>query len=473
MNRDHWTQEANRSPFAAHPTLPGRQNSFVGILLLIIASSFGLGQAEEVSWPPTLPNGKAFAVVEGAKLLSGVGAELREGVEIAKKAPRVTFHFYDCQTYEGKPWSVWGDGLAIGGKYYSAVGDHLSPEGNAWVYVFDPEKNVLTPLTNVRKILQRPDGHYTPGKIHSQLGMGKDGWIYFSTHRGSTRVALDPKNHFQGDSIFRVHPESGDAEIVAEIPLPMQCLPTGSLDGERMIWYAGSADGLNEKEPQFLAYDIEEGRILYRDDRGPYRAMILARSTGKLYFHGGKPGGKGRSGEAPLYRFDPENPAPPTRIDASVGLRAASEESPEGKVYTLDRDEIWEFDVTNETARSLGGSAVASKDYTTSLKLSPDGRFLYYIPGAHGGSEQDGTPVVQFDTRTGKKKVICFLHPAIENATGYVPIGSFGSGLSEDGSTLYVTWNGAHDLTGEEKKVPFRSVGMTMIEIPESERLTQ
>jgi hypothetical protein len=303
--------------------------------------------------------------------------------------------------------------------------------------------------------------------------MGKDGWIYFSTHRGSTRVGLDPKNHFEGDSIFRVHSETGEAEVVAKIPLPMQCLPTGSLDPDQMVWYAGSADGLNEREPQFLAYDVANRKTIYSDNQGPYRAMILARSTGMLYFHGGKPGEKGRSGADSLYRFDPRNPGPPTKLDVSLGLRAASGESPLGKVYTVDRDEIWEFDVPSETARSLGPSAVATKDYITTLDLSPDGRFLYYLPGAHGGSENDGTPVVQFDTRTRQRKVICFLHPAVEMATGYVPIGSFGAALSEDGGTLFVTWNGAHDLTGEEKKVPFRSVAMTAIEIPESERMPE
>lgn len=439
---------------------------------VFLISLFGsvFGQAEEVNWPPTLPEGQRYVVIQGSALLEKGGVSLREGVSIAREAPRVTLHYYDCQTYEGKPWSVWGDGLASDGRYYSAVGDHLSPEGNAWVYSYDPVENQLKALTNVREILKKPSGHYTPGKIHSQLGMGKDGWIYFSTHRGSTRVGLDPKNHFKGDSLFRVHPESLVAEIVAEIPLPMQCLPTGSLDPERMIWYGGSADGLNEKEPQFLAYDIEGRKTLYKDDRGPYRAMIITRSTGLLYFHGGEPGKKGKSGEAPLYRFDPENPVKPVPIEASVGLRAASPESPEGKVYTIDRDEIWEFDVKTEKARSLGGSVVATKDYTTNLDLSADGRFLYYIPGAHGGAEKDGTPVVQYNTQTQEKKILCFLHPAIQKATGYVPIGSFGSALSADGSKLFVTWNGAHDLTGEERKVPFRSVAMTMIEIPESER---
>jgi hypothetical protein len=303
--------------------------------------------------------------------------------------------------------------------------------------------------------------------------MGKDGWIYFSTHRGSTKVGLDPKNDFEGDWIIKVDPGSGATEVVAAQPLPMQCLPTGMLDGERMIWYAGTADGLNKKGPQFLAHDVEGGKLLHAGNNGPYRAMILSKSTGMMYFHGGPlPEGKKRSGERELYRFDPRNPGEPTVIGAKVGLRAASEETREGKIYTVDGDALWVFDVETEKADLLGSSAVASKEYITSLDVDPSGRYLYYLPGAHGGAEKDGTPVVQYDLRKKTKKVICFLHPALEKATGYIPIGSFGYALSEDGGTLFVTWNGAHSVEKKAKRVPFQSVAMTAIEIPKDERKT-
>ncbi len=444
-----------------YPTIP-----------LLAALLLSAGAAEEIPWPPELPDGKTSVIIEGKQLLKPK-VELKEGVTIAKTPPRVEFHYYDCQTYAGKPWSVWGDGFVANGKYYSAVGDHLSPEGNAYVYEFDPETDKLHKLTDLRSVLDRPDGHYTPSKIHSALGMGNDGWIYFSTHRGSTKVGLDPKNHFEGDWIMKVNPADGKAETVAAQPLAMQCLPTGILDSERMVWYAGSADGLNEKPPQFLAYDIAKGETLYTDGEGPYRAMIQSPSTGMMYFHGGpEPEGKGRSAERELYRFDPRKPGKPEEIGTKAGLRAASRETPQGIIYTVDGDELWAFDVKTENAKSLGGTAVATKDYITSLDADPTGRYLYYIPGAHGGSENDGTPIVQYDTRSNSKKVICFLHPALEKATGYIPIGSFSSALSEDGGTLFVTWNGAHKVPGKSKRVPFQSVAMTVIAIPESERKT-
>ncbi|MCA9269941.1 MAG: hypothetical protein KDA41_15780, partial [Planctomycetales bacterium] len=150
--------------------------------------------------------------------------------------------------------------------------------------------------------------------------------------------------------------------------------------------------------------------------------------------------------------------------------RAASGETPQGKIYSVDRDALWEFDVATEQAKFLGGTVVATQNYITSLDADPSGRYLYYIPGAHGGSERDGAPVVQYDTRTRRRKVLCFLHPAVQSRTGYVPIGTFGSAVSPTGDKLYVTWNGAHDVADATKKVPFRSVAMTVIHIPASER---
>jgi hypothetical protein len=442
---------------------------FVAAFAMSAASVLLAADKQTVSWPPKLPDGKQSLTIESRDFLKPV-AKLVDGVKIAQTPPTVDFFYYDCQTYPGNPWSVWGDGCATEGKFYSAVGDHKSPMGNAFVYEYDASTKKLRKIVDVREVLKRPDGWYTPGKIHSHIDMGSDGWLYFTTHRGSTRVAENPENHFEGDWILKANPATGETKIIAAAPLKMQCLPAGRLDPDRLVWYAGSADGLNKKDPQFLAYDVKNGKPLYQDDHGPYRDLIVARSTGKMYFHGEKASSDEEGSGASLYRFDPEKPAKPVKIDAQVGLRAASEETPQGLVYTIDRDHLWSFDIKTEKAESLGPAIVATQNYTTSIDADPTGRYLYYIPGAHGGAERDGTPVIQYDTKTKTRKVLCFLHPVLWKECGYVPIGTFGSSVSPDGSKLYVTWNGAHEMADVSGKVPFRSVAMTVIHIPESER---
>ena len=54
------------------------------------------------------------------------------------------------------------------------------------------------------------------GDLHSRVDLGSDGWLYFSTHRGSTRITT-AANHFKGGWIMRFHPQTGKGEIVAEV----------------------------------------------------------------------------------------------------------------------------------------------------------------------------------------------------------------------------------------------------------------
>jgi hypothetical protein len=221
------------------------------------------------------------------------------------------------------------------------------------------------------------------------------------------------------------------------------------------------------KGVKFLAYDIKNRKVLYHDDAGPYRYAIFARSTGKLYFHQNGSRGVVKN----LVRFDPEKPGPPQEVNAELGIRAASQETSKGKVYTVDGDAMWEFNTKTETARPLGETAVGAQTYITTIDFDPKTeRYLYYTPGAHGGSERDGTPIVQYDLKTKTRKVICFLHPVLNEKFGYIPIGTFGSAVSPEGDKLYITWNGARNHTNSNRKAPFNTVAMTVIHIPESER---
>ena len=438
--------------------------------LILCAAPALLMAAEPLVWPPVLPGGKAV-VTDTAPSFLTPGPNLREGVAIAKTAPAVDFLYYPGQDYLGKPWSVWGDGLAVGDKYYSAIGDHKAPDGNAGLYEYDATTKRLRRLVDLRELLKLPDGHYTPGKIHSRIDLGKDGWLYFSTHRGSTRITTE-KYHYKGDWIVRHHPQRGVTEVVAHAPLPRQCLPASVLDPERLIYYAGTADGdVQNKRVQFLAYDIQNKRVLYSDDHGFARCAIFARSTGRLYFHATGKEGATDEGPAKLVRFDPAKPGPPVLIEAALGLRAATEELPDGRVYTIEQDAMWEFNTKTEKAQMLGPAIVGSLTYTASLHAdAKTGRYLYYVPGAHGGAERDGTPLVQYDVKTRTRKVIAFLRAHYEKQYGYIPQGTYGTAVSPDGATVYITWNGNRGAVPNARKIDFNTCALMAVHIPAAER---
>jgi len=415
----------------------------------------------EVSYPPGLPGGEKVATATSDSLLKPPPS--LEGVRVASTAPTVDFMYYPGQTYKGNPWSNWGDGLAVNGKYYSSIGDHRAPEGNAYLHEYDAETNSLRRVVDLREVLNLPEGHYTPGKIHGRIDMGGDGWLYFSTHRGSTRVTTD-KYHYNGDWIMRHHPTIGKTEIVACGPVGKQCIPCSVLDSKRLIFYGGTQSGdVRDKRNMFFAYDIKAGKLLYAGYGGPARYMIFASSTGRVYFTPGLAG--------TLYRLDPEKGGSPVRLSAAMGLRAATQETPRGYVYTVSKGDgtLRSFNTRTEQIEELGHAPVGTQTYITTLDADPTGRYVYYIPGAHGGSEKDGAAVVQFDVKTKRKKVIAFLHPFLKNTYGYTPLGTFSSAIDPKGDKLYITWNG--NLGGRKgRRLTWDACALTVIHIPESER---
>jgi WD40 repeat protein len=386
------------------------------------------------------------------------------GVTIAATPPTVDFLYYPEQTYQGNPWSAWGDGTAVADKYYSAIGDHRAPAGNAFVFEYDATRKGFRTLVNLKQFLNMPDGHYSPSKIHSRIDMGSDGWLYFATHRGSTRVTTD-QYHFTGDWILRTNPVTGQTQVVVNGPVPKHSLPTGLLDPDRLIFYGGTVAGDSADETvMFFAYDVRARKVLHTAPGGPYRYLIFAKSTGRVYYV--------NKDDGPLMRYDPKTGTPPVQIPGHIGIRAATGETPDGFVYTVSDSKdarIWRFNTRTEQIDEIGHAAVATQDYVTSLDIDPAGRYLYYVPGAHGSSHKDGSPVVQFDVKTRTKKIIAFLHPYYRERHGFVPLGTYSSALSPEGDALYITWNG--NRSGAARgRFAWDAVALTVIHIPKSER---
>lgn len=441
------------------------------VVLYALASARG---QDAVPYPPRLPGGQAVVTDTSPEFLSPGDARLREGVEIATTPPTIDFLYYPGQDYPGQPWSNWGDSLAAGGKYYASIGDHLAigakgdgthGTGTAFVYEYDPATKRVRQLVDVAKLLALPAGHYTPGKIHSRLDMGKDGWLYYATHRGSERATSD-RYRYRGDWILRTHPRTGKSEVVAHGPVPKHSIPASVFDPERLIFYGATAPGAESDLPgiRFFAYDTRARKVLYQGGDGPARALAFAPSTGRVYWVPGQETGE-------LLRYDPASGGAPVKVAGSrIGIRAATEETPQGRLYTVSQGqggreaEIFELDTKTEKTRSLGAAAVGSQTYVASIDADPTGRYLYYVPGAHGGSERDGAAVVRFDVRTGRKQVVAFLHPFYQRKYGCTLKGTYSTAVDPSGERLYVTWNASRNSR------VWDSCALTVIHLPASER---
>ncbi len=426
---------------------------------------------ESLQWPPQL-TATGQPVRHADALFLKPPAALQQGVRIAQTPPEVTLLICPDQNYPGNPWSNWGSGSFANGKAWFAIGDHYAigrgkgryGRGNAIIQEYDPASGALRTLSTTAALLSLPDDHYLPGKIHSRVDMGRDGWLYYATHRGSP-AAASRANHYRGDWILRTHPEQGISEVVAEAPVPEHSLPCSVLDPERLIFYASTAAGPDAEDQriQFLAWDIEQGRALYSGPDGPARAMILAQSTGRVYYVSGNSDGE-------LHRFDPAQPTVPQSLGITMGIRAASDETENGRVYVVStgqgsgQPELREFDTRQETVQDLGDAAVGNEKYIASLAADRSGQFLYYVPGAHGGGWRDGSPVVQFHIPSRTRKVIAFLDPFFTERYGLTLKGTYSVVLSADGSTLFIVWNAARGTKAWD------CCALSVIRIPESER---
>jgi len=453
------------------PRWRGPLASFVVSLLFSSALHTQEGNSKlPVSYPPALPGGKTVVTDTSERFLEAP-ATLEGDFKIARTPPTIDFSYIPGQDYPGTPWSCWGDGLATNGKYYTSLGDHFAlgnetdpgRSGNSFVHEYDPGARTYRLLVDMQQLIKVPGGYYTPGKIHSRIDQGADGWLYFSTHRGSISASRVPAPRFQGDYIVRVHPGTGKAEVVSCGPIPRHSIPNGILDPNRLIFYAGTATPDSYDGPvHFLAYDVKARRTLYSGPDGPSRCMILARSTGKVYFVPG-------AGLGTLMRYDPETPStPPVALPVSIDIRATTLETPRGIVYAVSRAApatLYAFDTKTEKVEELGKAAVGVQQYIATLDADPTGQFLYYSAGAHGGGEQDGTPIVQFDVKTRQKKVLAFLHPFYKDKYGITITGTFGSAVDPGGERLYFTWNGSR--SGGKA---WDCVSLAVIHVPASER---
>jgi hypothetical protein len=426
----------------------------------------------ELVFPPTLPDGQQVVTVTTPAFLQAPET-LQPDVTVAKTAPTVDFLYYPGQDYLGNPWSNWGDSLAVNGKYYSAIGDHLAANrkdlshgtGTAYLTEYDPEKKSLKVVCDVAKVLNLHAGHYTPGKIHSRIDLGSDGCLYFATHRGSTTVTTD-QYHYAGDWIFRYDPKTGKTEVVVQGPVAKHCIPNSVLDPERLIFYGGTASGEAKegKDVRFFAYDLKNRKLLYAGEDGPARYMIFARSTGKLYY---VPGG----GDGELLSYEPKPGVVPTPVkETLIGVRAATQETPQHKVFTVSTGQggkdaqLYSFDTKTEKVEQLGSAIAGSQQYIASIDADPTGRYLYYVPGAHGGSDRDNGAVVQYDTRTKKKKVVAFLSPYFQDKYGCTLKGTYGTAVDESGERVYITWNANRGSKAWDCCV------LTVVHIPAAER---
>jgi sugar lactone lactonase YvrE len=464
-----------------------KRYAWVGLVIGIQAGCMLTQPAVQIAdgqnWPPALPGAKYGTVTLKSPLFlqtpTNVVALAREpdaaAFTVARTPPTVELAYHGQlpdAALNGTGWSAWGDiSVADDGMVYCGIGDHgneTAQTSRAYIYQWDPAKKTLKQIADVNAIVKREHGEPTWSKIHARVEVGPDGNVYFTGTLNDGNRANQPiykwSKAIPGGQLYQYESRTGKTSVFADLP-PARCTATALIDRERGIWWCNLEAGPNA----LYALDLKTKKAIYQAPDGSMllnRNFALARD-GAVYFNGANG----------IWKCDARAGAiAPTgcSLGSNTGMRASTLESKDGWIYGVGypNGQLFRFAPAKNKLELLGPNFLKG-EYTTACVLAPDERFVYFLPGAHGGAFKYGTPVIQYNVATGERKVIAFMREAFEKSCNYVPAGTYGVKISADGSALYVNFNGHAADAIRPAKMPASGFGLTAfaaIHIPASER---
>jgi hypothetical protein len=410
-------------------------------------------------------------LIESPDLLKVPSGVDMKGQDLAKTPPKVQLAFFAGLKDRGKGtlWSNWGDGcLASNGKYYTSIGDHLGKDATSYVYEYDPATLILRRIVDVMQAIGQALGLFGHGKIHAGIHEGADGWLYFATYWGKPKeVDAAFEKGYPGSLLLRYDPRSGRTESLGA-PVPKQGLPASHFDRQRGLLYFHAVYKGN-----VAVYDLNARKLKFLGggDESAAQRTFLSDRSGRVYFS---------AVDGTLSYYDPQTnqlgktkvrlPASPGAKKAETGkadsLRAASRPGKDGVVYGMTQaGRLFSFDPEKLVVKDLGPN-FGKGEYTAVMVLSPDEKYLYYAPGAHGSGNKSGTPVLQYEIATGRRKVLAFLAGPLEQKYGYRIGGTYNLQIDATGERLFFTFNGAP----VSDRGTFGQPCVAVVQVPRSER---
>jgi hypothetical protein len=391
----------------------------------------------------------------GSPLMGEMAVDVEEIGEIDGIEIRAAV--YPHPDYEGNPWSQWGQGIVVeDGRFFSAIGDHQGPDGNSYVYEYDPSSGKLTMVGDILSYVDHVPGTWGHGKIHSQMVPGPCGEIYFSTYWGSFRD-IEFEGNYRGELLFRLDPYGRTMQPLG-VPIEFHGQASLGADPSSGLIYGEAIDPvpMNDEDEigPFFAYDVRAEEVVFVGPDQPHVGFrsVMVDSDGVAYYS---------IGGAQLQKYDPQTGESTTHEYLLPGdwLRAVTRPAPDGSVYGVSREPDTFFVMHPDGSIDELGDAV---EYTASMALSPDGTTFYYMPGAHGDSAEWGSPLIGVDTSTGEQSTVVELNALVEEELGYTVGGTYDVAVSPDGSTVFMGANVGE--AGSEET--FGEVVLLVIELP-------
>ncbi|MHB9028989.1 MAG: hypothetical protein ACYC9O_09485, partial [Candidatus Latescibacterota bacterium] len=376
--------------------------------------------------------------------------------EIAKTPPTIDFVItqglkpeylpYGLAKNTGGAWGGWGDvSKGPDGCFYYSLSNHLSYGAESYILKYNPKTKNETIVLSAKNLCGWKDDDFGDGKIHGDIDFDSKGDTWMLTYFGPSPSREEWDNCYRGSWLIHYNAFTGKAENMG-IPLEGTSWPYHNYDPKQQLFY-----GVDHSGSQIIVYDTKEQKMVYGgacpdNIRWYARCLLIDKDTGALYTT------DGNTKQKQFIRYDRRNNTF-TRMKATVPVnpktgkvgdcRAHSErKDTTGAYWCFDSNgsmfKFWpEQDRTEYVTENWGKAGY----YTANMTMSPKGRYLYYIPGL-SSPQGEGVPVVQFNTQTGKKKVIAFIYDYYMKKYGYAPIRPYGIEIDERGESLFLYANG-------------------------------
>ena len=371
-------------------------------------------------------------------------------------------------------WEGYGDVTrGVDECFYWSIGDHRSYGGNAYIFRYDPATKSQKIVVDLQKTVGWSPDEFADGKIHGDLDVGPGGDMWFLTYFGPGPTQQEWDTVYKGSWLFRYNVFSGECENFG-IPLEGSSWPYYNYDWDRGLFF-----GVAEHDGIVLAYDTNERRMLYggvpkNGISWHRRGTMLDRETGIFYSTDTTtyPTGERYRGDHYLVSYERRNNTF-TRMTSKVPANPHSGEAAPLRAHTNSKDgdgAFWCFSQNGvffkfypaEDRTELVGTNWGEGDYITNMCFSPKKRYIYYM------SRTDGCPIIQYDLRTDRKKVIAFLYDYYAETYGYGHGKFYGIEPDDNGESLFIYSNGGFVEGGGD--VTYKRPSMVHLHIPESER---
>jgi hypothetical protein len=416
-------------------------------------------------------------VVEHSDSFLKVPEKLTGDFLVAKTAPTIKFQVlpnlvpeYFSEDAYMAGWANWAYVTrSDDNRFYMATSNHLGRGAQINLYEYRPKDNKVERVLDVSKLLGWSENMWTDGKIHGHMGIMPDGTLWGGTHFGPHPEEKWIADGYRGSWLFSYNINTKKATNWG-VPLVVHNLACHTLDTKRGIFMAtGDYSGM------VLSWDVNAKKVRYAGYppngwKWWPRAMLLDEKTGIFW---------GMDVSEKPYRFlsfDPELNRF-TRYDVQVPPNPLNNTQAELRGHTDYPDAngwyYWStlngafFRFKPDAAKGpqievIGANWDQGRD-VLQMAIDPSRRYVYYQP------KGDNSPLVQYDTKAGKRKAIGFLQDYFFEKYGYW-LGSevYGMEISTDGSFVVIAENGTFGNRG----AAFGHPGLTIVEIPASERPT-